>query len=65
MRDYLAKYGSITDPSELRMLKGVNKNTALLMFLKDSFESSRWELLHEGSNLLKNCILLNSGGHVS
>jgi hypothetical protein len=64
MRDYLVKYGSITDPNELRMLKGLNNNTALLVFLKASFENSRWELLHEGSNLLNNCIVLNSGGNV-
>lgn len=59
MRDYLLKFGSIADPNELRPLTGVNQNTALLMVLKDSFETTRWELLQEGSNLLNNCIVLN------
>lgn len=63
MRDYLVKFGSITDPNELRAMRGVNNNTALLMVLKDSFETTRWELLHEGSNLLNNCIILNAGGN--
>ena len=65
MKEYLRKYGSIKDPNELRTMRGVNYNTALLMVLKDSFENTRWELLHEGSNLLNNCIVLNSGGSVS
>jgi hypothetical protein len=65
MQDYLVSFGSIRDPNELRTREGVNKNTALLMFLKNSFENSRWELLHEGSNLLSNCIVLNSGGSVA
>lgn len=62
MREYLLKFGSIQDPNELRPLRGVNQNTALLMVLKDSFETTRWELLQEGSNLLNNCITLNSDG---
>ncbi|KAL2208942.1 hypothetical protein CC79DRAFT_1341418 [Sarocladium strictum] len=62
MRDYLLKFGKIADPNELRPLTGVNQNTALLMVLKDSFETTRWELLQEGSNLLNNCIVLNCEG---
>ncbi|KAH7328324.1 fungal-specific transcription factor domain-containing protein [Stachybotrys elegans] len=61
MRDYLVKFGSIRDPNELKSMKGINNNTALISVLRDSFENSRWELLHEGSNLLNNCISLNSG----
>lgn len=61
MREYLISYGSIRDPSELRNAKGLNNNTALLLVLKDTFADTRWELLHEGSNLLNNCITLNSG----
>jgi hypothetical protein len=62
MREYLLKFGGIADPNELRPLTGVNQNTALLMVLKDSFETTRWELLQEGSNLLNNCIVLNCEG---
>ncbi|KAH0496890.1 hypothetical protein TgHK011_004234 [Trichoderma gracile] len=64
MRAYLSKYGGVTDPNELRNMRGINGNTAMLMVLKDTFDNSRWELLHEGANLLHNCIVLNSGGHV-
>ena len=64
MRDYLVRFGSITDPNELRTAKGLNHNTALLLVLKDTFEETRWELLHEGSNLVSNCITLNAGGAV-
>ena len=64
MRDYLIRFGTITDPNELRTAKGFNNNTALLLVLKDTFEETRWELLHEGSNLLSNCIKLNTGAVV-
>ncbi|KAI1881369.1 hypothetical protein JX265_000195 [Neoarthrinium moseri] len=61
MRDYLHKFGAIPTPEDLKLMKGVNHNTALLLVLKDSFETSRWELLHEGAILLSNCIHLNTG----
>ncbi|KAK5998640.1 Zinc finger domain containing protein [Cladobotryum mycophilum] len=63
-RAYLTKYGSITDPNELREMRGLNNTTALLMVLKDSFENSRWELLHEAGSLLHNCIVLNYGSNI-
>ncbi|RYP11357.1 hypothetical protein DL765_007787 [Monosporascus sp. GIB2] len=59
MRDYLQRLGSVPSPEDLKGVKGINKNSALLMVLKDSFESTRWELLHEGATLLNNCIQLN------
>lgn len=62
MQAYLARYGGIADPGELHSMRGVNANTALLMVLKDSFENTRWDLLHEAANLLRNCIMLNTGG---
>ncbi|KAG9258858.1 fungal-specific transcription factor domain-containing protein [Emericellopsis atlantica] len=65
MRDYLTRFGSISNPHDLQQAKGLNCNTALLLVLKDTFEETRWELLHEGSNLLNNCITLNSGAMVS
>lgn len=61
MRDYLQRVGSVSSPEDLKGMKGVNNNSALLIVLKDSFESTRWELLHEGATLLSNCIQLNSG----
>lgn len=64
MREYLRTFGGISDPEELKVMTGLNRNTALLMVLKESFEVTRWELLHEGATLLKNCIQLNSGAMV-
>lgn len=64
MRDYLGRLGAITTPEDLKLMKGINNNTALLLVLKDSFERTRWELLHEGAILLSNCVHLNSGASV-
>ncbi|KAK0630644.1 fungal-specific transcription factor domain-containing protein [Bombardia bombarda] len=64
MREYLIKYGNVSSPEELKSMKGLNQNTPLLMVLKDTFEVTRWELLHEGANLLNNCIILNAGQNV-
>ncbi|KAK2063629.1 hypothetical protein LY76DRAFT_182992 [Colletotrichum caudatum] len=61
MREYLTKYGGAGSPDDLKVMKGVNTNTALLLVLKDSFGTTRWELLHEGANLLNNCLQLNTG----
>ncbi|KAK0627233.1 fungal-specific transcription factor domain-containing protein [Immersiella caudata] len=65
MRDYLVKYGSVATPDDLKSMKGIGQNTPLLMVLRDSFEGTRWELLHEGATLLTNCIHLNAGANVS
>lgn len=64
MRDYLLRIGSVASPEDLKGMRGVNNNSALLIVLKDSFESTRWELLHEGATLLNNCIQLNSGANL-
>jgi hypothetical protein len=64
LRDYLAKYGSVSSPDDLKLMKGINHNTVLLLILKDAFHETRWELLHEGAALLQNCIRLNSGSTI-
>lgn len=64
MRNYLITYGSISDPSGLADIKGFNNNTALLLVLRDTFADTRWELLHEASALLNNCITLNLGASI-
>lgn len=61
MRTYLANYAIMDKPEGLRTARGVNRNTSLLLVLKESFENSRWELLHEAAALLGNCVVLNSG----
>ncbi|KAI0523686.1 fungal-specific transcription factor domain-containing protein [Xylaria bambusicola] len=64
MRDYLQRLGSIQTPDDLKVMKDVNKSSALLAVLKDTFGLTRWELLHEGATLLDNCIQLNSGSMI-
>jgi len=64
MREYLLKYGNVSTPDDLKAMRGISHNTSLLMVLRDSFEGTRWELLHEGATLLSNCIHLNSGTNV-
>ncbi|KAG8425145.1 hypothetical protein J3458_001877 [Metarhizium acridum] len=64
MRHYLLRYASITDPDELQAMQGISNNTALLVVLRDSFDNTRWDLLHEGAHLMRNCIILNGGGTV-
>ncbi|EPE09944.1 c2h2 finger domain containing protein [Ophiostoma piceae UAMH 11346] len=61
MREYLHQFGNITSPEELKAMKGINNNSAMLMVLKVTFSRARWQLLHEGANLLDNCIMLNIG----
>lgn len=61
MRAYLGNYAMSDRPEGLRTLRGLNQNTSLLLVLKESFENSRWELLHEAAALLQNCVNLNSG----
>jgi hypothetical protein len=64
MKGYLLKYASITAPNELQAARGINNNTALLVVLRDAFDNTRWDLLHEGAHLMRNCIVLNDGGTV-
>ncbi|KAI5463735.1 fungal-specific transcription factor domain-containing protein [Mariannaea sp. PMI_226] len=64
MREYFSRFDTLENPGNLQGKKGINQNTALLVILKDTFETTRWELLHEASNLLSNCIVLNAGGTI-
>ncbi|KAJ0115297.1 hypothetical protein J7T55_012573 [Diaporthe amygdali] len=61
MREYLMAYGGTSYPEDLRSMKGLNKNSSLMLVLKDTFLTTRWELLHEGATLLNNCVNLNAG----
>ncbi|KAK2608955.1 hypothetical protein QQS21_002531 [Conoideocrella luteorostrata] len=64
MQTYLRTYAAIRKPDDLQCMRGINNNTALLKVLRDSFENTRWDLLHEGAHLMRNCIILNCGGNV-
>lgn len=61
MREYLQMYGGVDWPEQLKEMKGLNNNSSLLLVLKETFLTTRWELLHEGAMLLSNCVQLNSG----
>ncbi|KAG3190580.1 hypothetical protein PC129_g25120 [Phytophthora cactorum] len=64
MRRYFDRFGTIENPGNMEGKTGVNANTALLVILKDTFETTRWELLHEASTILNHCIVLSSGGRI-
>lgn len=58
MRSFLRRLGRIESPEELKKMRGFNGCTSMLMVLRHVFEKTRWELLHEASVLLNNCIAL-------
>lgn len=58
MRTYLRRLGRVESPEELKNMRGFNGCTSMLMVLRHVFEKTRWELLHEASVLLNNCIAL-------
>ena len=57
MRDYLERVAGVRAPDDLENVKGKNRCLGLLMILKESFESTRWELTHEAAGLLGNACL--------
>jgi len=61
MRAYLRKLGRVETPEDLKIMHGFNGCTGMLMVLRNVFEKTRWELLHEAALLLNNCIQLIGG----
>ncbi|GAD95900.1 C2H2 finger domain protein, putative [Paecilomyces variotii No. 5] len=56
MRQFLERVGGVREPSDLETVKGRNQSLGLLMTLRETFQHTRWELLHEAANLLDSCI---------
>ncbi|KAJ5539074.1 hypothetical protein N7513_007406 [Penicillium frequentans] len=56
MQLFLQRVGGVREPNELEGMKGRNACLGLLMVLRDSFATSRWELLGEAARLLDSCI---------
>lgn len=56
MQTFLQRVGGASEPNELEGMKGRNECLGLLMILRDSFASPRWELLGEAARLLDSCI---------
>ena len=61
MMAYLDRVAGVRAPDDLEHVKGKNRCLGLLMILKDSFGSTRWELTHEAAGLLGNAALKLKG----
>jgi hypothetical protein len=56
MVGYLTRVGGVSKPDDLANLRDRNACLGLLIIMRDMFKKTRWELLHEASNLLTKCI---------
>ncbi|RMZ76872.1 hypothetical protein DV738_g4677, partial [Chaetothyriales sp. CBS 135597] len=61
MMSFLQRVAGVRAPDDLEHTKGKNRCLGLLTILKDSFESTRWELTHEAAGLLANACLKLKG----
>jgi len=65
MMGYLKRVGGVSKPDDLALLEDRNACLGLLIIMRDMFRKTRWELLHEASNLLTKCIeMLVPGGNM-
>ncbi|KAI9692891.1 MAG: hypothetical protein M1822_004885 [Bathelium mastoideum] len=55
MQSFLRRVGGVRTPEDLIRLPDRNGCLGMLLLLRDMFYKTRWELLHEASNLLGNC----------
>lgn len=63
LRGFLRCVGGVKSADDLQHVKHRNGCLGLLMLLREIFSKTRWELLHEASEMLGNCIeLLMPGG---
>ncbi|KAH4023911.1 hypothetical protein HBH70_076100 [Parastagonospora nodorum] len=63
MAGFLTRVGGVSKPDDLANLRDRNACLGLLIIMRDMFKKTRWELLHEASNLLTKCIeMLVPGG---
>jgi len=61
MQRFLTTVGAIKAPDDLAKLRDRNACMGMLYVLRDMFNKTRWELLHEAANLLSNCIEMLKG----
>lgn len=64
MRNYLERMRRVKTPDELVRVTGFNECAGMLQVIRQTFSTTRWELLQEAANLLRNCIKLISGQSV-
>jgi hypothetical protein len=58
LRGFLRRVGGVKSADDLQHVKHRNGMLGMLMLLKEIFSKTRWELLHEASDMLGNCIEL-------
>ncbi|KAI9779249.1 MAG: hypothetical protein M1839_007501 [Geoglossum umbratile] len=58
---FLRRIGGVQSPEELSSLSGRNACVGLLLVLRDMFQQTRWELLHEAASLLTTCTEMLTG----
>jgi hypothetical protein len=56
MIGYLRRVGGVPAPDDLAKIPDRNACLGMLILMRDMFKKTRWELLHEASNLLTKCI---------
>ncbi|KAH7120951.1 fungal-specific transcription factor domain-containing protein [Dendryphion nanum] len=56
MNGYLRRVGGVSTPEGLIKVGNRNACLGMLLLMRDMFKKTRWELLHEASNLLSKCI---------
>lgn len=57
MRLFLDNVAAVRAPDDLEHVTGKNRCLGLLLILKESFASTRWELTHEAAGLLSNAAM--------
>lgn len=58
MQGFLRRMSNVKSPEDLQNVKHRNSMLGLLFLLSEEFSKTRWELLHEASAMLRNCIEL-------
>ena len=61
MRLFMQRVGSVKQPDDLSNMADRNACAGLLLFLAGRFQKCRWELMHEASRLLGNCVDMLKG----
>jgi hypothetical protein len=56
MQGFLRRVGGVRAPDDLANIQNRNACLGMLELMRDCFRKTRWELLHEASNLLGKCI---------
>jgi hypothetical protein len=56
MRGFLRRVGGVNGPEDLANIADRNACLGMLALMRDMFKKTRWELLHEASNLLTKCV---------